>query len=104
MGLPDWFSLMHLFTSTTRSKELESQMKDIFRVVCAMDHNTPTNYNIPQEMRLSGTPLNEAIICLHQILPQFKKKHNLQKVQCVVLSDGEAQPIKINKQVHRPWE
>ena len=102
--LPDWFSLMHLFTSTTRSKELESQMKDIFRVVCAMDHNTPTNYNIPQEMRLSGTPLNEAIVCLHQILPKFKKQHNLQKVQCVILTDGEAQPMRINKEVNRPWE
>jgi len=104
VDLPSWFSLMHLFTNDTKSKQLEDQMKDIFRVVAAMDPNVRTNYNIPQEMRLSGTPLNEAIICLHQILPQFKKKHNLQKVQCVVLSDGEAQPIKINKQVHRPWE
>ena len=60
--LPDWVSLMHLFTSSTRSKELESQMKDIFRVVCAMDYNTRTNYSAPQEMRLSGTPLNEAIV------------------------------------------
>ena len=104
VDLPPWFSLMHLFTSDTKSKQLEGQMKDIFRVVAAMDNNVHTNYNIPQEMRLSGTPLNEAIICLHQILPQFKKKHNLQKVQCVVLSDGEAQPIKINKEVNRPWE
>ncbi len=102
--LPDWFSLMHLFTSSTRSKELESQMKDIFRVVCAMDYNIRTNYNVPQEMRLSGTPLNEAIVCLHQILPKFKKEHNLQKVQCVILTDGEAQPMRINKEVQRPWE
>jgi len=101
---PDWFSLMHLFTSSTRSKELENQMKDIFRVVGAMDNQIHTNYNIPQEMRLSGTPLNEAIVCLHQILPKFKNQHNLQKVQCVILTDGEAQPMKINKEVHRPWE
>ena len=73
-------------------------MKDIFRVVCAMDYNTRTNYSAPQEMRLSGTPLNEAIVCLHQILPKFKKQHNLQKVQCVILTDGEAQPMRINKE------
>ena len=101
---PDWFSLMHLFTSSTRSKELENQMKDIFRVVSAMDYNSRTSYSVPQEMRLSGTPLNEAIVCLHQILPKFKKQHNLQKVQCVILTDGEAQPMRINKEVQRPWE
>ncbi len=41
-------------------------------------------------MSLSGTPLNEAIITLHQILPKFQSENKLQKVQCVVLTDGEA--------------
>ena len=39
---------------------------------------------------LSGTPLNEAFGALHQILPQFQKENKLQKVQCIVLTDGEA--------------
>ena len=41
-------------------------------------------------MGLSGTPLDESLMCLHQIIPQFKKDNKVEKVQCVVLTDGEA--------------
>jgi hypothetical protein len=34
--------------------------------------------------------LNESLITLHQILPKFQKDYKLQKVQCVILTDGEA--------------
>jgi hypothetical protein len=102
--IPHWFSLMHLFTGDMKGNELEKQMKDIFRVVCSMDQNTFTCYGPPSCMRYSGTPLNETLICLHQILPKFKKENGLQKVQCIILTDGEAQPLKVYKKVQRPWE
>ena len=47
------------------------------------------NYEIPNGYGLSGTPLNETLVSLHQIIPQFQKNHDLQKVQCVILTDGE---------------
>jgi len=47
---------------------------------------------------LSGTPLNESLIALHQILPKFQKENKLQKVQCVVLTDGEACYLKFHKE------
>ena len=102
--IPHWFSLMHLFTGDMKGNELEKQMKDIFRVVCSMDQNTFTCYGPPSCMRYSGTPLNETLICLHQILPKFKRENGLQKVQCIILTDGEAQPLKVYKKVQRPWE
>ena len=55
-------------------------------------------------MHLSGTPLNEAMVCLHEIIPQFKKNNGVEKVQCVVLTDGEAHPLCYHREVHRPWE
>jgi len=55
-------------------------------------------------MCLSGTPLNEALISLHQILPKFQKENKLQKVQCIVLTDGEANTIPYHKEVKRGWE
>ena len=61
-------------------------------------------YNIPIGMGLSGTPLNETMIALHQIIPQFKKENKLQKVQCVVLTDGEAYSLKYHREVQRHWE
>jgi len=61
-------------------------------------------YNIPVGMSLSGTPLNEAMISLHQILPKFQKENKLQKVQCVVLTDGEGAVLKYHREVQRRWE
>jgi len=52
-------------------------------------------------MSLSGTPLNESILTLHQILPTFKEENKVQKVQCVVLTDGEAGWINYRNTVER---
>ena len=38
------------------------------------------------------------------MIPHFKKENNIQKVQCVVLSDGEAGGMKYHKEVQRRWE
>ncbi len=96
------FSLMNILTSKTNSRELEKQMKNIFRIVYSF--RIYSNYHIPLGMGLSGTPLNESLMCLHEILPKFKKENKLQKVQCVILTDGEGAPLKCYKEVQRPWE
>ena len=98
------FSLMNLFTSDVNGKELEKQMLNIFRCAKTFNRNNWTQYGVPLGMNLSGTPLNETLVCLHKILPQFKKNHQLQKVQCVILTDGEANPIRYHREVQRPWE
>ena len=106
--VPELFSMMNLFTSKTRTKELEVQMKSIFRLACLFGHQIYTQYHMPIGMNLSGTPLNEAIISLHQILPQFKNENNVEKVQCVILTDGESAPLQYSKEFqrdydHEPW-
>jgi hypothetical protein len=53
---------------------------------------------------LSGTPLNEALISLYQILPKFQKENKLQKVQCIVLTDGEANQLNYHREIKRKWE
>jgi len=44
------------------------------------------------------------LICLHQIIPQFQSQNKLQKVQCIVLTDGEAPPLPHHVEVKRTWE
>jgi len=102
--VPECFSMMNLFTSKTRNKELEVQMKSIFRLACLFGHQVYTQYHMPIGMNLSGTPLNEALISLHQILPQFKNENNVEKVQCVILTDGESAPLQYSKEFERDWE
>ena len=97
-----WFSMMNVFSSSVKTKELEQQMNNFYRLSYNMTRWS--NAPIPTGLSLSGTPLNEAFISLHQILPQFKKQHKVQKVQCVVLTDGEAGGMKYHKEVQRRWE
>ena len=97
-----WFSMMNVFTSNVKLKELEQQMKNFYRLSYNMTRWS--NAPIPTGLGLSGTPLNEAFISLHQILPQFKKQYKVQKVQCVVLTDGESGGMKYHKEVQRNWE
>jgi len=44
---------------------------------------------------LNGTPTNTALIALMSLVPQFKKEKNLQVVNTIILTDGEAgdQPL-----------
>ena len=89
------FSLLNMFTSKTKGKVLEKQMKSMFRIASTFGYHTygEDRYNVPLGLNLSGTPLHETLIALHQILPSFQKDNDVQKVQCVVLTDGEGHPL-----------
>ena len=102
MQVGEWFSLMHMLTHKTNSKTLDQQIKHLFRL--AWSFSRYAMYKIPIGMNLSGTPLNETMVALHQIIPQFKKENKVQKVQCVVLTDGEGCSLKYHREVQRHWE
>tara|TARA_Y100001937_G_scaffold38937_1_gene55399 strand:+ start:7193 stop:9301 length:2109 start_codon:yes stop_codon:yes gene_type:complete len=103
-AIPEYFSLLNLFTHKTNGKVLEQQMKNIFRLAMSFRRSYWTNFMPPIGLSLSGTPLNEALISLHTILPEFKKENGVQKVQCVVMTDGEANWVKYHAELQRRWE
>jgi hypothetical protein len=100
------FGLLNLFTSKVKSSVLDTQLKNIYRVAKQYDRAGygGCKYQSPHKLCLSGTPLNESLVALHQILPHFQKEHKLQKVQCVILTDGEAAPLKYYREIKRHWE
>ena len=102
LKVEEYFSMMNILNNKTNAKTLEKQMLNIWRIAECFAKRTYFRY--PERMTLSGTPLNEAIISLHQILPKFKKENNVEKVQCIVLTDGEGSQIPYHKIVQRPWE
>ena len=98
------FSMMNVLTSKVSGKELEHQMFNIWRLAYCFGMTYQCGFTYPNRLCLSGTPLNEALITLHQILPKFQKENKLQKVQCIVLTDGEASQLVHHKEVKRAWE
>ena len=104
LRVEEYFSLLNMLTSKTNGKTLEDQMLNIYRIACNFSDQHYTKYVVPVGLDLSGTPLNEALVALHEILPTFQKDNNLQKVQCVILTDGEAAPLKYHKEFNRRFE
>ena len=98
------FAMMNILTSRVNGKQLEHQMLNIWRIANYFSDQYMVGYGIPPYMSLSGTPLNEAFVSLHQILPKFQRENKLQKVQCIVLTDGEANHLARHVEVQRRWE
>ena len=89
-----YFHLMNFVSSRSNSKDYERMCLQLFREARyysrrQYQYGSASYYNTPG-VGLSGTPLNEAIILLNYIVPQFRKDNDLQKVNCVVLTDGDA--------------
>ena len=80
------FRLLNLFTSKVNSPTLEKQMKTIWKTVYSHQYRQSAS---PSILDLSGTPLGETIMALHQVIPAFQKNNKVQKVNCVFLTDGE---------------
>ena len=82
------FSMMNILTSKVRRKELIKQMETMYVIARSYSHRL---YDIvPPRVGLSGTPLNEALITMRHILPEFKEANGVEKAHVMVLTDGEA--------------
>ena len=90
------FNMINFASSQLKTKELEKVMKYMFRLAFSMTYRH-SRFNVPYKLYLSGTPLNEAIISMRQILPQFIKKNNVEKSHIINLTDGEGSYIMRNK-------
>lgn len=47
-------------------------------------------FDVPDTLRLNGTPLNESIIFATKFVPAFKEQHRLDVVNTIFLTDGES--------------
>ena len=82
------FHLMNVVSSRSNSKNYERMCLNLFREAYCFKHYV--SYRSTVGVGLSGTPLNESVIMLNYIIPEFKKQNNLQKVNVCILTDGES--------------
>jgi hypothetical protein len=101
--LHDRFSLLNFLSSRAKSKDFERDCLNLWRLATRENSRNNASYNIPSGLSLSGTPLNESIIALHSIIPMFKNREHLQKVNVVILTDGEGNGLTYNVDIRRKY-
>jgi len=81
------FHMMNMISSRSNSKDYERMSLNLFRE--AYSYRYHVSYHSSPGVGLSGTPLNEAVVMMNYIIPEFKKQNDLQKVNVCILTDGE---------------
>ena len=82
------FHLMNFISSRSNSKDYERMCLNLFREAYTYIYHA--GYPNTTGICLSGTPLNEGIVMLNYIIPQFQKQNDIQKVNVCILTDGDA--------------
>jgi hypothetical protein len=87
------FKLLEFFSSKMSAKE-EIEMMEILWMIASYydrDYNSESFLSrvpFPDFLNLGGTPLNDAIIAMMEIVPKFKRDTGVQKVNTIFLTDG----------------
>ena len=86
-------TLIDLINSSMSKNDFNRAIKDLH---C----QAITEHSLSNKESLGNTPLNEALIVAHKLVPEFQKKHNVQKMITMVLTDGDGQCInlKVNEE------
>jgi len=94
----DMFHLVNFVSSRSNSKDFERMSLNLYREAYCQQH--ASQYSSTNGLGLSGTPLNEGIVMLNYIIPQFRKQNDLQKVNVCILTDGEACHTAYGRKLH----
>jgi hypothetical protein len=87
------FRLMNLLTSEGNAKNFTNQCLFVYRIASYYQKNGWMQRGgivSPGFLCLNGTPLNEGLICINQLLPVWKSRTGAEKTHLIVLTDGEA--------------
>ena len=97
-----FFHMVNMISSRSNSREYERMCKNVFRE--AHYYRNYSGYRQTPGLSLSGTPLNEAVILMNYIIPEFKLQNDLQKVNVCILSDGDACTIGYGHEMYLDYE
>jgi hypothetical protein len=85
------FRLLNMLSHKRKSADFENDCKNLFLIAYSFQKRA---YDLsPARLGLSGTPLNESLVTLRYLLPKFIKENGVDKVNTVILTDGEAASI-----------
>ena len=82
------FRLREYLNSSLNNKAFDKAMLNLFTL--AENFNKGYFPNIPKNEELSSTPLNDAIVVAHDLIPKIKSYYKLEKVTSIWLTDGDS--------------
>ena len=84
--------LVNVLSSTAKRRDLEQDMKNIYSQSLRISHR---HHNVPYSdaLQMSGTPLNNCLFMMPDVIDRFKRRSNVQKVSFVCITDGESSPV-----------
>ena len=99
------FHMLHFLTSSCNNRQFVTHCRNLFSLALNETYCYRDRGSLPQTitdtmLSLGGTPLEESILALHEILPVFRAKHRVQILNTVILSDGDS--CGANYVIHNP--
>ena len=84
---PHPFQLYNFLSSRMNKREFATALQNLWVLTC--DQGYTQHSRTPRCLSLGCTPLNEAIVCAMQQVPEFQSQNGIQIVNTVFLTDGE---------------
>tara|TARA_B100001996_G_scaffold382988_1_gene376650 strand:- start:1093 stop:3270 length:2178 start_codon:yes stop_codon:yes gene_type:complete len=92
------FNMVNILTSTVNNRKHERQIKNVFRLAYSLAYRS---VGVPMSLGMGGTPLNEALISMNEIIPAFRQRTGAEKVHVISLTDGEGYPCGYGSEIDR---
>lgn len=100
-------SFLHILSSKMDNRQFEFMANFLLNINVSIRSRglfqsySDNNSTLPRWLSLNSTPLNIALLFTRRILDDFQKKNNVQKVNCIYLTDGESDSLKFDKSIIR---
>ena len=93
--------LIQVLTSDAKKKQIDNDMFNLWCAgkMCQFSYNGHLPFS--QYLMMGGTPLNNALMIVPELIKQFRVKTGAQKVSFVCLTDGESAPLCYYEKVRR---
>ena len=104
--MPEAFYLLNFLNGKLNNQKFDQYARDLWRVTYMYNTRYSSRYRnpwspnaepvpnvpdaFPSHLQLGGTPLNEAVVCLKSLIPDFQSRSKVEKVHVSILTDGEA--------------
>ena len=92
-------SLPQIISSTLKKADFEEALYHIYmrKTLAINEWSWEEREILSKGEDYGSTPLNEALVKSHGLIKAFKRKHAIDKMNLVILSDGEANQIRVVK-------